>query len=108
MGCASCGQPAGAVQTGRSSYRQANAADQVLITGPCAYTVDQLKVWVQTLTCFQQKGLYIPYNVRPADLNKALGGVKSAINYPTFPCYYQKELNFAQGILNIAISTGQC
>jgi hypothetical protein len=106
MGCASCGQAARATQQGFVSPRF--SAAQVAMSGPCDYTIPQLQVWVEKLTCFMQKGLYRQYNVRPADLNKALGGVKSAINYKTFPCYYAKELAFAQTILNIVISSGQC
>jgi hypothetical protein len=110
MPCATCGSASRAVAPSGQNYfnRQQSQAAQIVATGPCDYTVDVLKVWAEKLTCFKQKGLYVSYNVRPADLNRALGDVLSAINYPTFPCYYQKELDRAQTIINIVISSEQC
>jgi hypothetical protein len=108
MGCSTCGQAARAVQQGYKGSARFSVAAQIAASGPCEYTIPQLQVWVEKLTCFMQKGLYVQYGVKPADLNRALGGVKSAINYVTYPCYYAKELAFAQTILNIVISSGQC
>lgn len=108
MGCASCGQGIKAVQQSSGGSSRFSLAAQIAASGPCEYTIPQLQVWVQKLTCFMQKGLYVQYGVSPANLNRALGGVKSAINYVTFPCYYAKELAFAQTILNIVIASGQC
>lgn len=106
-GCSTCGQrmyAAPVVNTTNNNY----ISSQVTPVGDCPYVVDQLKIWSQKLTCFQQKGLYVQYRIRPQDLNRALGDVLSAINYPSNPCYYQKELDSAQNLIMIVIGSGQC
>lgn len=107
MACASCGQrmySAPVVNTANNNY----VASQMTSAADCPYTVDQLKIWAQKLTCFQQKGLYVQYNIPPSALNRALGDVLSAINYPSNPCYYQKKLDSAQALIMIVIGSGQC
>jgi hypothetical protein len=108
MGCSTCGRSQ-ALSTGSPFPTQYNAtAAQIISTGPCPYTKDQLMLWQQKLQCFLERGYYRQYNIPASSLNKALGDVLSSINYPNDPCYYKRQLDAAQNLILFIISTNQC
>jgi len=108
MPCATCGQSQGVTTVERKTFQNFTSVAIPISAGPCSYTLDQLKVWNQKLNCFKQKGLYIQYGIRPADLNRALGDVLSAINYVNNICYFQRQLDKAQPLIMVVINSGQC
>lgn len=107
MPCASCGQQQVA-PVERKAFQNFTSPAVPISAGPCNYTLDQLKVWFDKLNCFKQKGIYVQYGIRPADLNRALGNVLSAINYSSNICYFQRQLDIVQPIIMIVINSGQC
>lgn len=59
----------------------------------CTYTLDILNAWTRMIVCFKDKALYLNYKIAPSYVNKALGIVLSAKNYPSNPCYFQDDLD---------------
>ena len=78
----------------------------------CDYTIEQLKTWQIKLVCCKDTLLYLKLGINAQTMNKYLGLVMSAINYPSNPCYYESLLpNDFEQISNFIIlitNSGQC
>lgn len=108
MACSSCGRSSALAVGTTFPTQYSPAAAQIVSSGPCPYTRDQLLAWQKLLQCFLQNGYYRKFGVTAPALNKALGDVLSSINYPNDPCYYQKQLDAAQNLILFIQSTNAC
>lgn len=106
MPCASCGRSAGTV-----SIRQVPRQQSVPNIAPedCEYTLDILNTWTRMIVCFKDKAFYLNYKIAPSYVNKALGIVLSAKNYPTNPCYFQPDLDqIKEKLIILIIGIPEC
>lgn len=106
MGCSSCGGNANVSQMSKAINKQTYTSE--MQTEDCSYTVDQLSIWKDKLNCFKEKGLYIQYNILPADLNRSIGIVLSALNYPSNTCHFKNELDSVFDTITLIVSTNKC
>lgn len=74
----------------------------------CIYTIEQLHVWLTKLICCKDKGLYLQLGSNAQTINKYLGIVMSAINYPSNPCYFKNDLDIISDFIILIANTGQC
>ena len=74
----------------------------------CQYTMDQLRSWLALLICCKDKALYMSLGIGAPTMNKYLGIVMSALNYPTNPCYFQSQLGPIGNFVILIMNTGQC
>lgn len=58
----------------------------------CDYTDDILKIWVDKLKWFKNKGLYIKHNVPASTVNKYLGILLTSMNVNN-KCVYKEILD---------------
>jgi hypothetical protein len=88
MGCSTCGG-------GSVANHNLNRTTSFTVNNystDCSYTMEQLQVWVNLLVCAKDKTIYPSLGLTAQQLNKYLGIAMSALNYPTYPCYFAKEL----------------
>jgi hypothetical protein len=103
MGCSTCGK----ITT--TAPVPVTQSSQILVNDPtCTYTMDQLNNWSKILICCKDKMLYISLNISPSTLNQYLGIVLSALNYPTYPCYFKSQLDIIEDTIMMIQNTGQC
>lgn len=105
MGCSTCG--GSAAGTSIPLIYPFNSI-QESVHDPCDYTIEQLKVWRDKIVCFKDKSYYVEYNITPAEINRNLGNVISAINYDTNLCFFKPQLDIALDLINIIINSGKC
>jgi hypothetical protein len=103
MGCASCG----ASRVGRIPPTQRTQVNFSVVEN-CPYTGEQLNVWLTKLICCKDKVLYKNLGITAPTMNKYLGIVMSALNYPTNPCYFQKELDIISEFIILIVNSGIC
>ena len=111
MACSTCGKSrVGSTTAPKTppSFAYKTLPPQKVVDLNCQYTLDQVKKWSELLICFKENGYYSTYNISGKDLNKALGIVLSAINYPTNICYFESELNNIFNIITIIVNSGKC
>lgn len=108
MGCASCGRATVTTKTYSPSFKKFNSIVAPVPEELCDYSLDQLRVWIGKLICCKDTGLYISLKISAPLMNKTLGNVKSALNYPTNICYFKKELDAASNILVLIENSGKC
>lgn len=104
MGCSTCGSSAvanhnyvGNVPSAFQSY-----------SGDCSYTMEQFQAWLTLLICVKDKVIYPSLGITAQTLNKYLSYVMSALNYPTYPCNFAKELAPVADFIILIQSTGRC
>lgn len=104
MGCASCGSNKLVRPITNVQRTQVNFAP---VEG-CTYTMDQLNTWVTKLICCKDKVLYLQLGINAQTMNKYLGIVMSALNYPTNPCYFQTDLDVISDFIILIVNSGRC
>lgn len=104
-----CGCGASRVTTTTSSVPSANAM-LALSQDPsdCQYTMDQFQIWLTKLICCKDKRLYVQLGISAQTMNKYLGIVMSALNYRTYPCYFQADLGPISDFIILLTNNGQC
>ena len=102
-----CGCGASRVTTPSSSPNIVRESTQVP-SGDCQYTMSQFQAWLNKLICCRDKGLYTQLGVNAQTMNKYLGLVMSALNFPTSPCYFQSSLTPISDFIILITNTGQC
>lgn len=101
-----CGKSMGVTSTSSTTM---NANIRVIPpVEDCEYTIEQLKTWLKSLVCVKDKGIYTQFGINGQTMNKYLGIVMSAINYPSNPCYFQNDLEAIGNFIIIIINSGQC
>lgn len=103
MGCATCGASR-VVMSAPLVRQQINFAP---VEG-CTYTMEQLNAWLTKLICCKDKALYLSLKINAQIMNKYLGIVMSALNYPTNPCYFQNDLDIISNFIVLISGTQQC
>jgi hypothetical protein len=101
-----CGCGAGVVRSSPQVFVRQNTQTQA--PADCQYTMDQLNSWLAQLICCKNKGLYTSLGINAPTMNKYLGIVMSALNYPTNPCYFQSQLGAIGDFVILIMNTGQC
>lgn len=101
MGCSNCGGGFAVART--ISYLSGNIKNAKISQEPCDYTVEMLTDFNDKLTWFKSKGLYIKYNIEAKIINKALGNVKSSLNFNN-KCLYKDKLDKISDLVNLIIS----
>lgn len=74
----------------------------------CQYTLDMFQVWLTKLICCKNKNLYIGLGINAQTMNKYMGLVMSALNFPSNPCYFQTQLGPVNDFIILITNTGQC
>lgn len=104
MGCSTCGGGSVANHNNNSQvpFSVANYSND------CSYTMEQLNVWLGLLICCKDKLIYPSIGITAPQINKYLGNVMSALNYVTYPCIFQKELDAISSVIILIQNTGRC
>lgn len=74
----------------------------------CDYTMEQFQAWLDKLICCKDKGLYVQLGINSQTMNRYLGIVMSAINYPSNPCYFQNDMGPISNFIILITNNGQC
>ena len=92
-----------------STHRQVSVARQVE-QAPCDITKEHLLLWKQILTCIKQNNYFVAADTPEFTINKFLGIVQSALNYPSDYCYFNEQLNYFKTfvLLKIIDNVPQC
>jgi hypothetical protein len=88
-------------------YTQQTVTNNISIED-CEYSMDQLRGWLDKLICCKDKGLYITLGISGPLMNKYLGDVMSALNYPTNPCYFKNSLDIIGDVIILINNSNLC
>lgn len=76
--------------------------------GECPYSSEQLATWLNLITCYRDRGLYVGSNIKKQQLQAYIGTILSAQNYLNNICYFEKELQEISNFVIVVIATGLC
>lgn len=94
--CAPC-IAAAAVKNDNTTHNLRNVREKV---ENCLIDKELLIKWKSILKCIKSTGKYTEINITVLEVNKDLGYIQSALNYPDDYCYYMNELtSFKNNIL---------
>lgn len=76
----------------------------------CDITKENLITWKNLLSCIKTNNYYTIANIPEFNVNKFLGVIQSALNYPSNYCYYYDQLNYFKTfvLINIINNVPQC
>lgn len=107
MGCSTCGSSGvGAITQQRTTFGQGSPSANY--SDDCGYTMEQFQAWLTLLICAKDKVLYPGLGITAQTLNKYLSFVMSALNYPTYPCNFAKDLVPVADFIILIQNTGAC
>lgn len=77
---------------------------------PCDITKENLIAWKYLLTCIKENNYYSQANIVEFTVNKFLGIIQSALNYPSDYCYFNEQLSYFKTfiLLNLLDNVPQC
>jgi hypothetical protein len=76
---------------------------------PCDYTINTIKVWLEKVNCFKNKGLYVNYTLFPKKkLNAYIGILLSALNHSSNICYFKNQLSEIETFILFISTIQEC